>query len=77
MKTSEARTKWCPFVKIDTTTVDGAGELRKLPGIHKIRFDAGNHCIASDCAMWRTQTSGGSGISNAPVKVSGYCGLTK
>jgi len=67
-----ARTKWCPFVRIDNnnrvfnTNTDGFENTNRM-----------YHCIASSCMSWRefhlTHVKGG--VGDGPTDVHGYCGL--
>lgn len=65
MTEDEAKTKWCPMVRITATKgyedVDNRGQA------------LGDYqCIASDCMMWRLIT----GESGLPIDGErGYCGL--
>jgi len=67
-----ARTKWCPFVRIDNnnrvfnTITDGFENTNSM-----------YHCIASSCMSWRefhlSHVKGG--VAEAPKDTHGYCGL--
>lgn len=70
MTEAEAKTKWCPFVRI---LVDSEHWQTNRP---TVRMDESSmpvdYCIASNCMAWRwsRQKNIGPGISSM-----GYCGL--
>ena len=68
MTAKDARTKWCPFVRI----MSGAGLIETT--INRIGSEAHPHCIVSDCMAWRWSYNPeeAQGNVNGP---SGYCGL--
>jgi len=45
---AEAKTKWCPMVRVGVTAQAGGPS-----GINDPTVDYHGNCIASDCAMWR------------------------
>ena len=61
---SEARTKWCPMVRIarrETPDANGSGAPVIVAGCNTdalggVRVPASCRCIASDCMMWETAT---------------------
>jgi len=65
-----ARTKWCPFVRIEggnrlnNTMTDGFANSEKM-----------YHCIAADCMGWRAyQISHYKGTLAGNIEHHGYCG---
>lgn len=78
MTESEAKTKWCPMVRITV----GEGSII-ANGPHAVINDAdgfvkevSHNCIASACMMWRPiyKDLKVDGITQS-VAVGGYCGL--
>jgi hypothetical protein len=81
MTESEAKQKWCPMVKYEL-----GGRAVNRDACYD---NAGTHCIASDCAMWRVNrvpqdyptikvTFDGQQLSTQQVDIvdfGGYCGL--
>ena len=65
MTENEARTKWCPMVRVIMTHRDEIWQNRSMT--NRVEFiDKGFVnvcCIASDCMMWRIDGT------------DGYCGL--
>ena len=64
-----ARTKWCPFVRIDSsnrkhnTMTDGFANSEKM-----------YHCIAGDCMGWRQFHLSHMKGSSEGIVAHGYCG---
>lgn len=50
MTEEEARTKWCPFVRLRFNEEVSYNRLHALADFRP--FPEGTSCIASDCAMW-------------------------
>jgi hypothetical protein len=69
MRETEARTKWCPMVRVGATTPDGnvIAVNRHGPG----QLPPELCCMGSDCTMWRS----GAIISSSGLNDDGYCGL--
>ena len=65
MTEDEAKTKWCPMFRV------GFHPEYQHNRIHDGK--CGN-CIASDCMMWRTETSTNCSTGKTSV-CGGYCGL--
>lgn len=66
MTEAEAKTKWCPMVRV----FDGWRTNREEVYVN------GTHCIGSDCMMWRWRV----GDNSTPIpkhfpEAGGYCGL--
>jgi len=67
MKESEARTKWCPFVRTGLTAGMSVNRhIADAPGATDGVYDE-TRCLASDCACWRAY-----GLRR---ENGGYCGL--
>ena len=64
MTEQEARTKWCPSVRVEL--FGNAVVVNRYKG----KLEETYNCIASDCMMWRWHSP-----SKSPEKRSGYCGL--
>ena len=67
MTEDEAKSKWCPMVRIHEQPAEGKGPnmyAYNRPGIMGQMT-----CIASECMAWRWQKEYGDG------KTEGYCGL--
>ncbi len=65
MTEEEAKTKWCPMVRINVA-------LNAAQGVGAFNRDGGDFdCIASDCMMWRWNTR----IKIGYKYEGGYCGL--
>ena len=75
MREEEAKTKWCPHVRIDgCEEVQNSYNRYSAPGGYLIPDQS--KCIASDCALWvwdKPPILDGEPMSN-PV---GHCGLIK
>lgn len=71
MTEDEAKTKWCPFVRI--TALDGEWETNRGD------FPSGAlACVASECMAWRVMRLIDTGKRKSPpldYVVDGYCGL--
>ena len=65
MKSSEAKTKWCPFAR---SVGDNSVANRRYDGTP----DSGALCIASDCMAWRVRLIGKTRDAD-----EGECGLVK
>ena len=71
MTEEEAKTKWCPMVRV----VYGIGDNRGL-------FESTTTCIASDCMMWRNNTIDVMVTTPEDAEIArehlegGYCGLS-
>jgi len=69
----EARTKWCPFVRLRLFTTGGSQNRGH-------ETDDKADCIGSACMAWRwattiTEVYPRAGIARANTKTEGYCGL--
>ena len=65
MTEEEAKTKWCPMVRLGDS---GGNNQLLLGGTHSTL----GHCIGSACMMWRERR----GYDAGELKLtSGYCGL--
>ena len=79
MTEQEAKTKWCPMVRVTMTPQDSTWQNQAMT--NRMAFVkhglTESRCIASDCMMWRWGQKGafvnGKYDDNYPVK--GYCGL--
>ncbi len=60
MTEDEARSKWCPFSRVDNIHITP----NRLP--YDDNLMQGSNCIASSCMMW--------GLSNNSDPTSGCCG---
>ena len=79
MTEDEAKTKWCPHVRIADTGADNAVACNRYTS-----EDYGSNCIASDCMMWRWGNDGAKSLGQQQAEGvgiieqnGGYCGLTK
>lgn len=73
MNEAEAKTKWCPMVRVLAETNRG------VAGANRGRESLPNTCIASRCMMWipeKTYPSPYEG-GNIMVTEGGRCGLAK
>jgi hypothetical protein len=61
----EARSLWCPEVRLATYERDGESEANGINAWHNERIPAQAHCVGAHCMMWRWSTQSG----------RGYCGL--
>ena len=68
MTEEEARTKWCPMAR---QTVDSEGNFYTTTGTGLSGFQ---HCIGSDCMMWRLKAFSTLDINGKPSG-NGFCGL--
>ena len=77
MTESEARKKWCPFVRVSFLTPDGIETCHTNEKFCTSRQEAGNHCIASDCMAWRWHSYKHNPplVSDPTEPTDGYCGL--
>lgn len=83
MTEEEAKTKWCPMVRVYTFADDDYPKRIEL--MQRERNEAGNHCIGSACMMWRWAQGAGriAPIHDRPGFLqiefehpgAGYCGL--
>lgn len=73
MTEDEAKTKWCPFVRIGST-MSGKGSLNRDYALGHEISSAG--CIASQCMAWRWVEIMARDIPpNIEFHQPGYCGL--
>lgn len=71
MTEDEAKTKWCPMVRMDNAETEPSFN-RNYGG----SLPDGSNCIASDCIMWVVETS--YGVNTAiNVVTGGRCGLIR
>lgn len=81
MTEDEAKTKWCPFVRLKPTDSDGQAFNRLLSHASQPRDDyeiALAKCVGSACMAWRTTVvpiDSGDVVFNVQNKIVGYCGL--
>lgn len=75
MTEEEARTKWCPFVRVTFTTSDltWQGDMVTNRG-QKPSSKTDALCIASDCMAWAEETLGRT--NDREIK-AGYCQLMR
>ena len=73
MSESEARTKWCPHVR-----VEGNNRLHNTKTGGVSHTDAAYLCVAGECMAWRSHhlrfAHGGDGLGEVE---HGYCGLSE
>ena len=69
MTEQEARTKWCPMVRI--TWYPTPAPETSISGWN--RDEMNTNCMASDCMMWRWH--GGRRPEKQMEAARGYCGL--
>ena len=68
MTESEAKTKWCPMVRLSTL---GGGNV-----VFNASENQRAHCVGSDCMMWREYNYEVWNEDAPPKKTGiGYCGL--
>ena len=80
MTEDEARTKWCPFVRIAVSSKDAPARNRHPNGTFLECT-----CIASECMAWRVKhivsdvlhDGEGKTTTYASGEAGGYCGLAK
>jgi hypothetical protein len=65
MTEEDAKTKWCPFVRLGQNRFTSPTNHMGSPNTEKAFF-----CIASDCMMWEWL-----GPQCSPSNKVGYCGL--
>lgn len=90
MTEDEAKTKWCPFVRVALVTRPATGPSERIVAPNSTSFNASviggtdevkhtGNCITTDCMAWRvTDKQGGPAYpgDGAPeYKTAGYCGL--
>ena len=80
MTEDEAKTKWCPFVRV----VMGSGVVVSTRGTdtrteNPSKYKLSVRCIASECMMWRWDLENYefSETDNTFHPTRGYCGLAK
>ena len=81
MTEKEAKTKWCPMVRVGED--DAAGNRTAACGVVNAGLGAGTpwqNCIASDCMMWRAtdneiKPQSPADRMDAKSEPAGYCGL--
>lgn len=75
MTENEAKKKWCPMSRTGMMFATNRSENGCINGV--------DHCIASDCMMWKWETlyvimpASGQIAENGRSKTNGCCGLTK
>lgn len=84
MTEEEAKTKWCPFVRLGSSKYPGYSLNREVDGARV--FPTPSRCLASDCTAWRwkfrqTNKQTGHSVWPAPEPIyeqtdQGYCGLS-
>lgn len=72
LKESEAKAKWCPFVRAMHPNV--AENISGINRPHHLDAFPEHHCIASACMAWRI-IHADQGMRGTHVPVGGYCGL--
>ena len=71
MTEDEAKTKWCPFVRVTVTPNDATWQGNMLTNRGQIpAANTDTLCIASDCMAWR-----GEKVMTSRHLINGYCGL--
>lgn len=74
MTETEAKTKWCPMVRI--VVVNGHVQENRHGQFRALGDDAtGPFCIGSACMMWRWETHQMGDWPPERVGDEGYCGL--
>lgn len=75
MTEDEAKTKWCPFVRLGVTGCQ-AGGVNRIADISasKVTTDIAP-CIVSQCIAWRYIDGYGPEETKLGDKTKGYCGL--
>ena len=76
MKEEEARTKWCPMARA-VPDAQGYSAGNRFENTLDSPLDNKCKCIASDCAMWVTESIVGTDKTIPPFPVGGHCGLIK
>ena len=80
MTEDEAKTKWCPHVRISDCGADNS-----VASNRNMMDGAGYCCIASDCMMWSLDykrmpvvtINGSAAEMDTDEVIGGHCGLTK
>jgi hypothetical protein len=78
MTEEDAKTKWCPFVRVGHAREAGEEAFNRLCDDQGLDGDDFSHvpeaalCIASACMAWRWSTPG---TAPADQPERGYCGL--
>lgn len=73
MTEDEAKQKWCPHARIQTSWTSLHGGVA-LAGTN--RWEKGSaKCIASECMAWRWEAAFRRDDNSMPTPVDGYCGL--
>ena len=80
MTETEAKTKWCPMVRIAVGDGDYATANRGWVANPEGLIDTEmGRCIGSACMMWRWIEDGGANLeqyrNGEPYQQRGYCGL--
>jgi hypothetical protein len=76
----QARTKWCPFVRLHLLSRDVSYNRRLGTGdrMEDTGLPHGSHCIASECMAWRWKdgiTPKDMGDFDPDNEAVGHCGL--
>lgn len=77
MTEEEAKTKWCPFIRITPETEGWRPMTNRLDGMSKPELDGSIvTCLGSKCMAWRFTQVASPNAFDERAKVSrGYCGL--
>lgn len=69
MTESEARTKWCPMVRVAQSFGSSRGDENH--GVNRLNtFDC--NCIGSQCAVWVEDSRAAAGLA-----ATGHCGMIR
>jgi len=73
----EAKTKWCPFIRVGLVTGKEGAEQLFPPANTLIDGTRLGACAGSECMAWRWEMVSASqlGTIRIPSKETGYCGL--
>lgn len=67
----EAKTKWCPFARVATTSGGGI-VVNRFSSPMQLRGDS--NCLGSACMMWQSY---GTLRRDGVTRETGYCGISK
>lgn len=75
MTEDEAKTKWCPAVRIAPSSDSHHAVTNREDRALETPGPVSTNCIGSACMAWRRINSGRSPTGYGSSIVSGYCGL--